>query len=588
MKEIKILGLCTDNAQAFHRVELPLKNLHGRTLNIGGENCTIKCDIKKCPVTDILFTEDDVINYDILWYNWQCHNDASFLSGICAKYNTLVVYDLDDAMNLPENHILRKSNLEGAIHTPYKIVQSVVNADMTLTTNDYLLQDILPFTSFAGVSENFLPIGEGQFVNKSEENSYKSGQKINIAIMGSTSHINDWASIRNIWDRISSDYEIRTKCKLSIIGYLKGDPIWEQVRNIFSVNNFEINLVEGKPVYEYMNLLNDVDIMLAPLENNDFNHKKSGLKLIECAIKGIPVVSTDVYASKEFNAFICCPKSSDWYKTIKQLIKQVDGEYEFQRLGKILSEENIKKNNFDFRIEKIQKGIEYILNHDYQLAENLHIFGITYSPEQFTEYERVDNSGFNSLEKKSWRFEYNYIIDEFFTTIYDGQDYENQFYGAFSWKFLQKTGRSKKVVDKLFRQSKDFDVLNFSINVWEDTNSYLRFSEKAHPGLTSILNKCLINLGKENVIPRSTIYSNFFIMNGKNWEKYISEWLIPSINFMEKELWEEVNKDANYTGLSKEDLKKYTGMEYYNLLTFVCERLILYYIGDEKLKVVNF
>jgi hypothetical protein len=56
---------------------------------------------------------------------------------------------------------------------------------------------------------------------------------------------------------------------------------------------------------------------------------------------------------------------------------------------------------------------------------------------------------------------------------------------------------------------------------------------------------------------------------------------------MENEIWEEVNVDAKYEGVGKEKLKELTGLEFYNNVTFVLERLILFYIRDKKLNCLN-
>jgi hypothetical protein len=68
---------------------------------------------------------------------------------------------------------------------------------------------------------------------------------------------------------------------------------------------------------------------------------------------------------------------------------------------------------------------------------------------------------------------------------------------------------------------------------------------------------------------------------------YVDNWIIPALDYMENEIWEEVNVDANYKGVGKEKLKELTGLEFYNMVTFVLERLILFYIRDKKLNCLN-
>jgi hypothetical protein len=47
------------------------------------------------------------------------------------------------------------------------------------------------------------------------------------------------------------------------------------------------------------------------------------------------------------------------------------------------------------------------------------------------------------------------------------------------------------------------------------------------------------------------------------------------------------NKDAQYKGLTKDRLKELTGLDYYNFVTFICERLIGQWIDKKKIKTLN-
>jgi hypothetical protein len=67
---------------------------------------------------------------------------------------------------------------------------------------------------------------------------------------------------------------------------------------------------------------------------------------------------------------------------------------------------------------------------------------------------------------------------------------------------------------------------------------------------------------------------------------YLADWVIPALSYMENEIWDIVNKDANYKGgLSPEELKERTGLDFYNYTVFVLERLVLYYVKEKNLKV---
>lgn len=63
--------------------------------------------------------------------------------------------------------------------------------------------------------------------------------------------------------------------------------------------------VEGKPmvpIRQYPTFIDDLDLdlVVVPLQNNEFNNSKSNIKLIECAALGIPVIVSESYAYKGF------------------------------------------------------------------------------------------------------------------------------------------------------------------------------------------------------------------------------------------------------------------------------------------------
>ena len=49
-----------------------------------------------------------------------------------------------------------------------------------------------------------------------------------------------------------------------------------------------------KDIYHYMNSYNEIDVLLVPLLDNEFNACKSELKFVEAAAMGKPVICSDV------------------------------------------------------------------------------------------------------------------------------------------------------------------------------------------------------------------------------------------------------------------------------------------------------
>ena len=69
----------------------------------------------------------------------------------------------------------------------------------------------------------------------------------------------------------------------------------------------------------------------------------------------------------------------------------------------------------------------------------------------------------------------------------------------------------------------------------------------------------------------------------------IRDRVVTALDYMENtSFWYEVNKDAQYKGgLTPEQLKEATNLDFFNFVTFILERLILFYIHNKNLKVCN-
>jgi hypothetical protein len=208
------------------------------------------------------------------------------------------------------------------------------------------------------------------------------------------------------------------------------------------------------------------------------------------------------------------------------------------------------------------------------------IFSIVYSENQPCEYTCYNNSHIRTPEQNSFIFEYNPIID-----IIDNHTIKEDYLGIFSWKFSFKTGIFRKKLDWILsKQTKEFDVYILCKPL---KYPYIAFTEAVHPGFKLRFNFLLKEIGKENFIdkePKHTVYSNFFIAKKEIYKDFINTWIKPSIFVMEnnKELNKLVLEECNYKGLPREQLLAYTGLSYYNYVTFLLERLFSFYLEENN------
>jgi len=263
-------------------------------------------------------------------------------------------------------------------------------------------------------------------------------------------------------------------------------------------------------------------------------------------------------------------------------LELLDKQYYQNALDHIVKA-NTEDADFEKRIHNTKATLLAVALEDLApKLDNVKIHSIVYDNEkQVVEYTPYDNSGIRTEEQKSWRFEYNPIID----IVSKGGDPE-AYLGIFSWKFLSKTAMSKSILYKTLNMQKynDYDFISLSRAYWKSPKEYLEFSFSHHPKLEVLLNRVLDHLGKSEYHKEEYVYSNFFLMKTKYWEDYVENWIKPALEFMEND--PEYFENANYSsGLDPVKLKELTGLEYYTYHTFVLERLILYYIQDKGLKI---
>ena len=571
MKKQRVVVIYSkDNGSDEHRLLLPSRYLNGKTILLNEEEVELNFVYIELDINNKLVIEEMLQDGDILWFNWMIANHNVDIATWKASKNIKFLYSIDDYWHFSENH----PYLDRIQNQWKNVIQFLTEADIVITSTERLGQHILPYNPLVSYSPNFLP--QDYFkLNKTENN------KLRVGLVGLSSHLPDYRLLKGAINRIAKNKELCNKIEFHIYGYTN---VFAEIKEMFEKKK-NITLYTHEPMLpnEYMELYNNIDVILIPLENTEYNFCKSSLKLAECHISDTIPVGSKLYDAKELNAY-CKAETPLEYEN--WLIYLSDKE-NYKKTLEYLKKAN-ENNNFEERIENLKTVFNVLCRNNFKSElDDVKIFGITYDPNQITQYIHYDNSHIKTLEQKSWRFEYNPIIDIVSNKI---DNYEG-YLGVFSWKFPQKSGLTKKLLQKILVENnyKNYDFINLSRNYWKSSKEYLNFSYEKHPKLKEILIKVLNNLNIEysENLPTCS-YSNFFLMETKLWKEYVNNWIIPSLNYMENEIWNEVNVDANYTsGVNKEKLLQYSGMEFYNYVTFTLERLILFYVKEKQLKVLN-
>jgi hypothetical protein len=179
----------------------------------------------------------------------------------------------------------------------------------------------------------------------------------------------------------------------------------------------------------------------------------------------------------------------------------------------------------------------------------------------------------------------NHIISELLSNDHKNADY----FSVLSWQFESKNPyRLENFNDDMKRFPKydcyTFYKLHTQPNVW-------RVAENWHKGIIEtaqhIFNrfKSSINISRINT---PTIYQNAHITKINIYEDYVNTWLNPLMEIMEdkNDIWlqNRLYQDTKYKSgrFSPEILEKLTGVPYYPMHTFICERFFSTYMAINK------
>lgn len=245
---------------------------------------------------------------DVLVFNRIFSKGADAVAKL-KRQGVKIVVDLDDFYQLNPEHYLAH------LYAPNTrtIVEMVKIADIVIVTTEYLAYKVRHLNSNVVVIRNALPFDDGQFTLS---NDRTSGTPIVWA--GGASHEPDLRLLSNTFD----------DSLLSIAGYEASSTVtgqeWVKIRR--SLPN-----AQYKPAVhsldEYMSVYDGHAMAIAPLVDNDFNHCKSNLKVLEAGAKGLPLVCSprENYFTEEFKDLLFFAETkSEWEDIVNYLIQCPD------------------------------------------------------------------------------------------------------------------------------------------------------------------------------------------------------------------------------------------------------------------------
>src|SRR5690349_7417545 len=188
-----------------------------------------------------------------------------------------------------------------------------------------------------------------------------------------------------------------------------------------------------------------------------------------------------------------------------------------------------------------------------------------------------------------WRWENQPMID--ITEKVVKRLPSDEIVGVVSHKFCEKTGVTKEQVERTIAKYPRNQVWNFSRIITRDPKwNFMDWSDQGHKGIKGMIQRLCSEIGlKYTNNPKHIVYANQFVARNDIFCHYIRTVIVPCLEILETTLWEVVDKPAGYTrAMDAKKLKELTGLEYYNYVPFILERMLMQYIDHYKVKTFDY
>lgn len=358
MKPIRILLIANEaNGLYFHRQKTPharLQELYPESIELA-ELWSHTEDGRRYESSVDSMSDERLQEFDIVYYLRQ----ISFKNGKNKPKETIerlhrlglkVVFDIDDYWVLPAHHRMSDQYKEAGVRK--EIEQTLPLVDHVVTTTDHFAERIRYFNPNVTVIPNCIHPKDTQFISRPIENS-----RLRFGWIGGVYHQRDIQMIEGNFCKLHKDREVRDKYQVCLGGFNYTGPENEYVKIERSLTcNYEFRYSDatyanylftytptmehisydkpyrrlwGKEIHNYGELYNEIDVALAPLEENKFSSCKSELKIVEAGWMSKAVIVSDVHPYSQWiengvNGVKIKPSRNgiDWYLEMKKLINE--------------------------------------------------------------------------------------------------------------------------------------------------------------------------------------------------------------------------------------------------------------------------
>lgn len=262
--------------------------------------------------------------YDLIHIHKQLDRDGKVIDLI--KFLGIpVIVDIDDHYNLGNDHPMSITAKRDRWDIP--IINHLKKADYVTTTTEIFAKELRKLNSNVAVFPNAIDVNESQFSTKKNE----SDGRLRVGIICGSTHLKDLQLLDGIAKQVDNNKVQFVLCGFDTRGtrtiynldgtvdtrnILPQESVWCEFEKIFSDNYNNISAEHKafldkflqtddpfanepyrrmwtRDIKNYGTHYANVDVLIAPLKENDFNKMKSELKEIECGFTHTAFIGQD-------------------------------------------------------------------------------------------------------------------------------------------------------------------------------------------------------------------------------------------------------------------------------------------------------
>lgn len=299
------------------------------------------------------FGEDEHrIDCDILWYSKYLMTEPKWLKRLQDK-GTRIIVDIDDSWDLPVSHPRYKEWTDAG--RDKATIENIKIADV-VTCSTMKVQDMVrQYNKNTVVIPNAFPYGHDNY----QPIAGDTREKMTFIYSGGSTHYSDVRLLEGKFKRIGSDPFLYNNSEYLLAGYepqqkrfyqnlddmkaknnnfvtqqVHGE--WDKMTSIFKYSN-SYRILPSINLDDYLSYYDMADVSLIPLQQHSWNSYKSVLKVLEAAVKKIPVICSKVepyYPELRDYPGILWVEGTNWLDPIKFCIKNKE---EAQAMGEELA-----------------------------------------------------------------------------------------------------------------------------------------------------------------------------------------------------------------------------------------------------------